>query len=103
MEEASGDALNVVWPTLAVDKKFTVVDQTLSLQDRLLWGGAELGGYGSLYFTEDAIALGLPKQLLVAGKTSARFCFGPLAKREFLDSSVKAVGVDCGPCKWLQF
>jgi hypothetical protein len=58
MEEASGDALNVVWPTLAVAKKFTVVDQILSLQDRLLWGGAELGGYGSLYFTEDAIALG---------------------------------------------
>jgi hypothetical protein len=100
MEEASGDALNVVWPTLEVDEKFTVIDQILSLQNRLLQGGVELGGYGSLYFTEDAIALGLSKQLSVAAKTSARFCLGPLAKHEFLDPSVRAAGVDCGPCKW---
>src|SRR5271156_361846 len=100
MEEASGDALNVVWPTLEIDKKFTVIDQILSLQNRLLQGNVELGGYGSLYFTEDAIALGLSKQLPVAAKTSARFCLGPLAKHEFLDPSVRAAGVDCGPCKW---
>ena len=99
MEEASGDALNAVWPTLEVDKKFTVIDQIVSLQNRLLQGGIKLGGYGSLYFTEDAIALGLSKQLSVAAKTSARFCLGPLAKHDFLDSSVRAAGVDCGPCK----
>jgi hypothetical protein len=100
MEETPGDALNVVWPTLEVDKKFTVIDQMLSLQNRLLQGGVELGGYGSLYFTEDAIALRLSKQLPVAAKTSSRFCLGPLAKHEFLDMSVRAAGVDCGPCKW---
>jgi hypothetical protein len=71
MEEASGDALNVVWPTLEVGKKFTVIDQILLLQNRLLQGGVELG---CLYFTEDAVALGLSKQLSVAAKTPARFC-----------------------------
>ena len=40
------------------------------------------------------------EELSVGAKTSARFCLGPLAKHEFLDPSVRAAGVDCGPCKW---
>ena len=97
MEEASGDALNTVWPTLEVDKKFAVIDGILSLQDRLLQGSVELGGYGSLYFAEDAVALGMSNHVLVT-KTSARFCLGPLATQDFLDLRVIAAGVDRGPC-----
>jgi hypothetical protein len=97
MEEASGDPLNVVWPTLGVDEKFTVIDRILSLQIHLQ-GGVELGGYGSLYFTGDAIALGLQERLSVTAKTSARFCLGLLAK-QFLEPSVRAAGAGCGPCK----
>ncbi len=73
MEEVSGDALN------------TVIDQILSLQSRLLRCGIELGGYDSLYFAEDVIALGLSKQLsVVMEKSLARFCLGPLAYHDFL-------------------
>ncbi|KZF20427.1 kinase-like protein [Xylona heveae TC161] len=97
MEEVPGIALNTTWHSLDVDQKFAIVDQILSLQTRLLQGSSGFSGYGSLYFTEDAITLGLSKRQPVMAKVPPRFCLGPLANNDFSDKRLKMAGVDGGP------
>jgi hypothetical protein len=99
MEVAPGDALNTVWPTLEVDKKFAVIDGIISMQKRIVQFNTKLSGYGSLYFVKDAIAMGIPRRIPVfTAKDDARFCLGPLANRNFFHPALKLAGVDCGPC-----
>ena len=99
MEEASGVDLNQKWPILEIDKKFAVIDHLVSLQRRILQHTAKINGYGSLYFTEDAISLGLSKQLPISARAAGRFCLGRSTKYHFLDSTGSLDDANCGPCK----
>jgi hypothetical protein len=97
MEEAKGEVLNSVWDDFDVHSKMGIVDQLVSMQARLC--EMDLGGYGSLYFTEDALALNLPHfpiDTKPKGPNSLiqRFCLGPLAT---LDSTQSLAG----PCEFV--
>jgi hypothetical protein len=99
MEEAAGDPLYLQWDTkLEVPQKIVVVEQLLSIQKRILQHTAGFGGYGSLYFTEDALALGLARHP-VSTNASGRFCLGPLADRKFLSSVDEYADTKWGPCE----
>ena len=99
MEEASGKPLNCVWSTMEIKEKFTVVDEILSVQKRLLAAGRTFSGFGSLYFADDASKLDFRQQLPVTATQSSRFCVGPLAHQHFTGPALIASDVNCGPCK----
>ena len=97
MAEAEGQPLMKLWDGFDVDEKIAVVDQLVTIQQRLVEGGARLKGYGSLYLTEDAISLGLRhKEIAFEGQKHTGYSLGPLAQIR----QAKAFEGSSGPCKF---
>jgi hypothetical protein len=105
MDEVPGDPLDLVWDTsFKFEEKLAVVDQVQSMQSGLIRNSIQLGGYGSLYFSNDAKAFGFKKVLSVKNKNGpTRFCLGPLAHRSFMHPEGTRAGINCGPCQFLKF
>ena len=98
MAEAEGQSLRRLWDGYDVEERISVVDQLVTIQQRLVEGGARVKGYGSLYLTEDAISLGLRHQELAnEGQKRTGYSLGPLAQIR----QAKAFEGSSGPCKFL--
>jgi hypothetical protein len=66
LEEAVGADLKNTWPRLGVKQRMGVVDQIITIQERLLEASKHFKGYGSLYFTEDAAKFKFRRQIEVS-------------------------------------
>lgn len=78
-----------------------VVDQFIAVQERLLQASKIFQGYGSLYFTDDAMKFNFRGPIEVSATKSSRFCIGPLAHEHFMESVLCESGINSGPCKFL--
>ncbi|OAL34630.1 hypothetical protein AYO20_06047 [Fonsecaea nubica] len=101
LEEAVGADLKNTWPRLSVKQRIGVVDQIITIQERLLEASKRFQGYGSLYFTEDAAKFKFRRQIEVSAANSSRFIIGPLAHGHFMESVLWESDFDPGPCMFL--
>ncbi|KIW77969.1 hypothetical protein Z517_07802 [Fonsecaea pedrosoi CBS 271.37] len=103
LEEAVGADLKSTWPRLSVKQRIGVVDQIITIQERLLEASKRFQGYGSLYFTEDAAKFKFRRQIKLSAANSSRFIIGPLAHGHFMESVLWESDFDSGPCKFLVY
>lgn len=100
MEEAAGQDLKSKWSALGIKQRMVVVDQIIAIQERLLEASKNFHGYGSLYFTEDAVKFSFRRQIEVSATKSSKFCIGPLAHEHFMESAMWKSGINSGPCEF---
>jgi hypothetical protein len=101
MKEAAGQDLKSAWPSLGLNQRTAVVDQVITVQERLLEASKTFHPYGSLYFADDAVKFNFPQQIAVSATTPSKFCIGPLAHEHFLITVLSNSRTDSGPCKSL--
>ncbi|EXJ77593.1 hypothetical protein A1O3_09820, partial [Capronia epimyces CBS 606.96] len=97
LEEAVGADLKTTWPRLSVKQRIGVVDQIITIQERLLEASKRFQVYGSLYFTEDGAKFNFRRQIEVSTASSSKFIIGPLAHRHFMETVLWESDLDSGP------
>ncbi|RMZ78597.1 hypothetical protein DV738_g3734, partial [Chaetothyriales sp. CBS 135597] len=86
LEEARGVDLKTAWPSLDIRQRMDLVEQIVTIQQRLLQASKSFRAYGSLYFTEDAAKFDFDRQIEVETAKSSRYIIGPLAHEHFMDA-----------------
>ena len=82
MERITGVNLSTKWPTLAVEKKITILDCLAQLQSKLL--AVEVASYGNLYFITDiGTSLREPRMYKEASSDDDTYCIGPTTEKMF--------------------